>query len=262
MVIAAIEDKKLLLEALESAIKKAEPECEVHTFRSGQEALDFAAENEVDAAFVDIRLPGMSGLELARKMKVIRPGVNIIFATGYGEYAVEAMEMHSSGYLMKPITPEKVRKELDDLRYPVEGMRGVKKRVFVRAFGSFEVFLDGEPVSFRHRKTKEYLAYLIDRGCVCTNGEIAAALWEKHVDDSNVRILRKDLMDTLRGSGVEDIIYLERNGQCVLEDRISCDYVDWKKGLPSGINAYRGEYMSQFSWAELTHAALEHSVLS
>lgn len=71
------------------------------------EALTCMQENPCDIAFLDIRMRSMTGLELARKLKDIHPKINIIFVTGYDEYAGEAMRLHASGYIEKPVTEEK-----------------------------------------------------------------------------------------------------------------------------------------------------------
>lgn len=255
MKILAVDDKKLPLEALEEAIKKAEPTAEVFGFRSAVEALDFAAGTPCEVAFLDIHMRDMDGIVLAKKLKLMNPKLNIIFATGYSEYAPDALDLHCSGYLMKPITPEKVRRELDDLRYPIR--QKAQKRVYFQTFGNFEVFLDGVPVKFKYDKTKELLAYLVDRGTLCTNGEIMSVLWEEDVSDSYLRMLRKDLTDTFREAGCMDILILKRGSLAVAAEKVSCDYYDWKQGKSQAINAYRGEYMNQYSWSEFTHGALE-----
>ena len=69
--------------------------------------------------------------------------------------------------------------------------------------------------------------------------------------------IRKDFNDTLASLGVEDIVVRRRGTIGLLTDRIACDYFDWLKGLPSGINAYHGEYMHQYDWAESTWVYLE-----
>jgi len=255
MKVLAVEDKQVALKALEEAITTAEPDAEVFTFRSAQDALAFDGRKDCEVAFLDVRMPGIDGVDLAKRLKLQNPLLNIIFATGYNDYATDALDMHASGYLLKPITPEKVRKELDNLRHPLR--KANVSRLRVRVFGNFEVFIDDEPVVFVHSKTKEYLAYLIDKGTLCTNGEIAAALWERDVNKSYIRVIRKDLIDTLKKAGLEDVFIHQRNRQGIRASAISCDYYDWKKGLPNGLNAYNGEYMSQYSWAENTHALLE-----
>lgn len=254
MKIIAVDDKKLTLEALTDAIKKTEPNAQLYCFRSGSEALAFEEIADCDVAFLDIEMPEVNGITLAKKLKIINPYINIIFATGYGEYTGEAIELHCSGYLMKPITPEKVRRELDDLRHPVQPQR--KKRVRIQTFGNFEIYVDGEPLRFQRDKTKELLAYLVDRGTLCTHREIIAALWENDVSDSYFRHLYKDLSDTLREKGCEDILIRQRGKLGIAADNVECDYYDWIEGKPRAINAYRGEYMSQYSWSEFIHGTL------
>lgn len=255
MKILAVDDEKIALEGLVHAIKEAEPQAEIYSFRKAGEALDFYRMNACEIAFLDIRMRSMSGVELAKEMKMINPGINIIFATGYGDYREEAFDMHASGYLTKPITPQKIRKELDNLRNPVS--REKKKRVQFFTFGNFEVYVDGEPMRFRYDRTKEMLAYLVDRnGAYCTNAEIMAALWEDEKRSSYFGNLRKDLLDAFKEKGCVDVIDAGWGKLRVNRDKVDCDYYDWCKGKIQAINQYMGEYMTQYSWAELTNAAL------
>lgn len=79
----------------------------------------WAEENVCDVAFLDIQMRSMTGLELAKQLKERQPNVNIIFVTGFSEYTGEAIQLHASGYIEKPVTEEKIRRELDNLRHPV-----------------------------------------------------------------------------------------------------------------------------------------------
>ena len=65
--------------------------------------------NSCDIAFLDVEMAGMSGVELAETLKRYNSEINIVFCTGYGNYRDAAFELHASGYLMKPITPEKIK---------------------------------------------------------------------------------------------------------------------------------------------------------
>ena len=66
-------------------------------------------------------LPKMIGIELARQMQQINPHVNIIFTSSYSNYMYEAMsEIRCSGFIVKPVTTEKIKRELEDLRHPIE----------------------------------------------------------------------------------------------------------------------------------------------
>ena len=255
MKILAVDDEQLAREGLERAIKEAEPSAEIYSFKKAGEALEFYQSNACEVAFLDIQMRSMSGVELAKKLKMINPQVNIIFATGFGEYREEALDMHVSGYLTKPITPQKIRKELDNLRHPVPVEN--KKRVRFYTFGNFEVYVDGEPLRFKYDRTKEMLAYLVDRnGAYCTNTEIMATLWEDEKRNSYFGNLRKDLLDAFREKGCADVIDAGWGKMRVDREKVDCDYYDWCDGKIQAINQYRGEYMAQYSWAEMTNAVL------
>lgn len=259
MRILAVDDEKIALEVLVNAIREAEPEAEIYNFGKAKEALDFYRENACEVAFLDVQMRNMSGIELGKQMKRIRPEVNIIFATGYGEYMGDAFQMHASGYLGKPVTARKVREELDHLRYPV--LPEVTKRVSLRTFGNFEIFIDGEPVKFKYDRTKEMLAYLVDRrGAYCTNAEIMAILWKDEKRSSYLSNLKKDLQDTLREKGYPEVLDSGWNKLRIRVEKVDCDYYDWCEGKAHVINQYRGEYMAQYDWAEFTNAELSKRI--
>ena len=256
MQIIAVDDEKLALEALEVAIKKADPEASVECFRKPSEAISYVSSNMVDVAFLDIEMRQMSGIELAKYIKVANPKVNIVFSTGYAEYRGDAFDMHASGYITKPITVDKVATELANLRYPIseqapEAAPG-KNRIFCQTFGNFAVYADGKPLDFKYEKTRELLAYLVDRSALCTSGEIMAALWEDERHESYLRNLKKDLIERLDSVGCKDIIENQWGKLGIIPDKIDCDFYDWKKGIPAALNSYRGEYMAQYSWGEFT----------
>lgn len=257
MMILAVDDEKIALDALSMAIRETAPEAELHAFRWSEDALAFARKNHVDTAFLDVEMPGMNGALLARHLMLENPEVNIIFTTGFGRYRDTAFDIYASGYLMKPITAEKVRVELAHLRYPVRP----EKRVQVHAFGNFEVFLDGRPVEFRYHKTKELFAYLVDRkGAMCTVGEMMAIFFEEDQGhETYFKSLRRDLLDTLESAGCRDVLSQQRGKLGVVPEKLECDYYDYLNG--KGKAVYRGEYMTQYSWGEYTQGLLEARTL-
>ncbi|MGN0375337.1 MAG: response regulator [Butyrivibrio sp.] len=260
MRIIAVDDEKIALEGLVDSIKDVVKDCEVMGFRECTEALEYVRQNGCDIAFLDIRMRDMSGITLAKKLKEIKSQINIIFTTGYGEYAEDAFKLHASGYVLKPVTPEGIKTEMENLRHPlpVENTRKIR----VRAFGNFEVFYDNKPIKFRYNKTRELLAYLVDRqGALCSNREIMSVLWENDEDDathnSYLKKIRVDLTDVFDSLNCEDVLIRQWGKIGIVPDRIDCDYFDYLAGKPYAINAYRGEYMTQYSWSELTHGVLE-----
>ena len=255
MRIAAVDDEKTALEGLVLSIERAEPNADVHGFRNPEEALAYMKENVFDVVFLDIRMKRLDGIRLAQEIKLMFPRVNIVFATGYDDYYEDAFGMHVSGYLLKPITPQKVRKELDDLRHPVAWETG--KRVRFQTFGNFEMFVDEKPVRFFYDKTREMVAYLVNReGTICTNNEIMTELWQDDKHASYLRRLKKDFIDTIKKLGCEDIAVRGRGRIGIIAEKVDCDYFDWKKGKPYALNSYHGEYMAQYGWAEITNGSL------
>lgn len=258
MIIMAMDDERIALAALCRAIRESVPDAELHDFTTQEDALAFAAESPCDVAFLDILMGGDNGIQIAKRLKLLNPEMNIVFATGNSDYYSDAFRLHASGYILKPITPQKVAQELENLRFPIVSKSGTE-RLRIQAFGNFEAFVNDKPVAFMYGKTKELLAYLVDRGTMCTNGELIAILWEDEPTskESYLRKLYKDLRESLTKVGCADAVLRQWGAIGVDVNKIDCDYYNWKNGLATGINAYRGEYMSQYSWSEFTHGLIE-----
>lgn len=199
-------------------------------------------------------MPRISGIEFAKQLKMLCPHVNIIFVTGFSQYAMDALALRPSGYLMKPATSQKVLDELKYLRNPPQ-RKDASKRIQVKCFGSFEVFCDNYPVQFLRAKSKEMLAFLVDRhGSGCTSAEIADALWDDGVYDRSRQkqfsVIRLDLIKSLKQAGIEDILVMNHGEMSVDITKFDCDYYDALAGDSVAINSFMGEYMLQYSWAE------------
>lgn len=256
MNILALDDEKIALEGLVSATKKAEPSAVIYSFCKPKEALEFCKSTPCEVVLLDIQMRNMSGVEVAKEVKLLNPNTNIIFTTGYADYMKEAFELHASGYLMKPITPAKIRKELDNLRCPLPPV--LENRIRFQTFGNFEVFIDGQPIKFKYDLTKEVLAYLVDRnGALCANGEIMAVLWGDKHPSSYFRSLIKDMKDIFSDAGCGDVIRQQRGKIGIVREKVDCDYYDWLDGKIYAVNLYRGEYMAQYGWSEFTHGGMK-----
>ena len=122
-ILIIVEDEQDILTGFIHIVSDTLPDVQVFGFQTGKEALEFAITNRVDVAFLDVELFGESGIDLARKLSAINPNINHIFLTGHSEYSFEALQMHCSGYIMKPLTPEKLLKEMAHLRFPIQGLK-------------------------------------------------------------------------------------------------------------------------------------------
>ena len=90
----------------------------VGTARNGIETLRFAEEKKVDIFLMDIRMPGMSGMEVGEAVLQRNPQARVIFLSGYGEfeYARRALAMQAYDYLLKPSSPSEILKCVERAR--------------------------------------------------------------------------------------------------------------------------------------------------
>jgi DNA-binding LytR/AlgR family response regulator len=115
------EDEPLLAQSLKNALALAWPELQVIALvPNGIEALRLAEAERPDVAFLDIRMPGLTGLEvaaeLADRLNVGEPVPRIVFVTAYDEYALKAFDLAAVDYLLKPVSAERLAKTAERLK--------------------------------------------------------------------------------------------------------------------------------------------------
>lgn len=118
MIIAVDEDKRNL-QLLKTILYEMNPGEAMECFSSADQALQFAMQVQCDVAFVEMKLRGMGGYLLAEKLKRTNPRMNLICMSATGEDADSAFRLRASGYQVKPVTREKIRMEMENLRFPV-----------------------------------------------------------------------------------------------------------------------------------------------
>ena len=159
---------------------------------------------------------------------------------------------------------ERVREELAALMPPkraVSHAPGGTGRLFVQYFGYFEVFWNGRPLIFRRQQTKELFAYLVNReGNACTAGQIAEAMWEDQTDKkalkNRVQVLISDLRTTLDGIGSKDLLLRGSGWAAIDRSKLDCDFYRLLDGDTRELSRFDGQFMQQYSWAELTAGRL------
>lgn len=233
---------------------------EAEGFVRPREALDYLAGNPVDLALLDIDMPEMNGIELASEIKKLWPDTYIIFLTAYSEYAFDAFSVRAGGYLLKPVTEEMLAAEV---AYAFSKKKPAPiPHVMVRTFGGFDVFVDGKLVTFSQAKCKEFFAYLVDRqGNSVTRKEVFSILWEdtkydrsrQKQMDNIIRSMRK----TLEEYDIGEIFELQRGTMRIRPELFTCDAYQFFRGDVDAVNAYRGEYMSAYSWASITESYMD-----
>jgi DNA-binding LytR/AlgR family response regulator len=111
------EDEALLRQALVAELGRAWPSLQVLAeCEDGASAVEALAEHQPDVAFLDIRMPGLTGLEVARVTAEASPRTQIVFVTAYDQYAIDAFERGAIDYLLKPVKPERLAATIERLQ--------------------------------------------------------------------------------------------------------------------------------------------------
>ncbi|MBQ9661628.1 MAG: response regulator [Oscillospiraceae bacterium] len=264
MTIICVDDEPLVLDSTVRLCRGLPQKPEVTGFEDAEAALAWLKTNTADIALLDICLRGMDGIMLAARIKELHPDLSVIFLPGYSQYAVDAFAVRASGYLLKPVSAERLAEEIDyvaDIRDRM-GLKKAGPHILVRTFGEFDLYVDGQLVFFSRSKAKELLAFLVDRqGCSVSRSTVFSALWEDAQYDrakqKQLDTVIRSLRDTLQEYGAAEIFELKKGILRVIPERFDCDMYRFFEGDPEAVNAYRGEYMSSYSWASLTEAYLD-----
>lgn len=255
MQIIAVEDEKLALKLLVKSIQEAVPDATIYDFRDANEAYRFVEKNPIDVAFLDIQMRELSGIELAKLLIKKEPYINIVFVTGFDEYREEAFDLHASGYVTKPVTSEKIKEEINYLRFQTTPKVGSKYLIKAQCFGNFDCKdSEGKQIHFMRSKAKELFAYLIYRqGASSTAREIGASIFEEGdwstKEQTYFRQIVLALTTSLKEIGAEEVLIKNFNSFAINVDLIDCDYYDLVLRNKSPQN-FLGEFMIQYSWAE------------
>ena len=258
-----VDDEPLLLAGLVRAVEASPDITSVMQFTRCSDVLEWAKDNKPDIAFLDIQLRGMTGIDLGEKLLDLYPKLPIVFCTGYREYAFDAFKIHADGYLEKPISAEAVQNEIDNIKSRINpGAADDDGLLQVQCFGNFDVFMGGRPVRFARKRSKEVLAYLVDRrGATVTAKEVCAVLFEDEGDaQKNTMIFYKladDLMKSLAAAGAAGAVIKGKSDYAIDIHKVNCDYYKLLDGDEKAKKMYTGEYMMQYPWAETTNASLQ-----
>ena len=120
MKIIILDNHKLIIAEIKRQVLSVLPNAECTCFTKQREAIDYVKKNHVDAALLDIDMPGLNGIEVAELMCSINSRLNIIFVTGYPEYALQAFSVPVSDFIVKPVSEDALKATFNKLRFPPE----------------------------------------------------------------------------------------------------------------------------------------------
>lgn len=227
MKIAAVDDERHVLERFERMVSgNADLEL-CGLFETGEELLSYIKDNPLDAVFLDIEMPGESGLILSAKIQDINDHIDIVFVTAFNQYAVEAFDMQAVDYLMKPLAEGRLEKTISRL---IRNKRafGNSGKPYTQCAGGFEVYVNGEALTWKNTKAKEIFAFLIYKQGVPVNWEkIADAVWPDYDGEkaqtnfhATTYLLRKRLAE----AGISAILENARGNYRVVSEQVDCDF--------------------------------------
>ena len=220
-------------------------------FQSAEEAIEFARENPFELALLDVRLPGMDGIELAVRLREIIPELLIVFISAYDEYLRNFNEIGGDYYILKPYKKETIRMMAEKMSLLAGRL---EKNIYIQMFGRFNVMKDGVPIKISG-KAKEILALIASRrGKEISNEEIYGTVWENR-EYSNERMkvyynALSRLKHALAEAGISDLLLSTQRGQMLNTAICDCDYFAWQDGNMGNNDRFEGEFLSEYSWGD------------
>ena len=235
-----------------------ERDIEYKFFRDDKaEIEEYVSANRVEAAFLDINMPGINGMDLAAHLIGIRGDIKIVFITvqkvGVQDLD-ELVRKHTIGFVYKPYN-----KTVLDNYFCV--LRHLAPELTVKMFGSFDCFVNGNIVTFTSKKSKELFALLVDRkGGFVSSEEAIGFLWEDEpvnpVTLARYRKVALRLKNILEEYGISDVVETVDGKRRIVFERVQCDLYDYLTGKPEFSHLFKGSYLTNYSWGESTLAEL------
>lgn len=275
-----VDDEPLALVSMKKHLNEFDNIEVIRTFTTAKDVLKEGPTLDFQVAFLDVEMPGMSGLEVAQLLKTWDKNICIIFVTAYRDYAVQAFDVQSLDYLLKPVSKSRLEITINRIQklfkknLSSEKTRTHQKPMLqIRCFGEFVVSFDEKVIHWRTIKSKELFAFLfLQLHMPVPRDNILDSLWS----DTDVKKARVQLhttvsylRTTLSSYGYTDVIEYA-NGCYILKlNDFQCDAFDLEDILNTKaetgrlniekaeelIQNYNGEFMATMDYAWTTSKA-------
>lgn len=210
-----------------------------------QEIAEYVQKNDVSAAFLDVCMPKIDGVQLAGELISYSPDIEIVFITAMDitkDDLPADIAAHTKGFLYKPY-------EANDLLYFLSSIDREAPRLKAKMFGSFDCFLNGNLIRFSSSKSKELFALLLTyNGKALTMSDAISQLWPD-MDLDKSKPLYRDAVWRLRKT-LQNISFncvnFERAQLILDKQNISCDYWDY---LDGALPAPTGCFLKSYGWS-------------
>ncbi len=279
MKIVIVDDEHLPLTRLKTLLEKSNVP-EINVIGEYTDSLEVIAQIQTlqpDVVFLDIVMPDMDGLALGEKIQELLPNVEIVFTTGFDQYAIDAFNLHAIDYLLKPVQKIRLQKTLERLQRITEKNQPNKtKQKMIQVLGDLKVVSpdgDAQLIKWRTSKAKELFAYMLShRNEMIYRDTILELFWpESDMDKASKQLYTAiyTIRQTLKNYGLEGMRIsspLLNSGYKLLVEDVVIDVEQWLEQLkslpPLGqgtieahehvFQAYKGDYLgdSDYLWSE------------
>ena len=273
-----VDDEMLALQHMKKKLGELGTAEVIDTFSNAESFLNVMEQLDFQVAFLDIEMPGLDGLDLAKIIKEWNKDIYIVFVTANRDYAIQAFELQSIDYLLKPILKYRLEKTIIRIQEQLQmtekhsvSIKPVSPTIKVVCFNEFVVYHQDEPVKWKTAKSKELFAFLISNLHTYVNRDtIIDQLWPEH-DYKKAKIQLHTSMSHLRKTldsvGLEKVINFSNQSYALELDTLQCDAIDFEKiiHLHPEVNheniqdfenivlQYSGSYMEKnsYEWATI-----------
>ena len=182
MKLLVVEDELDTLDELRDLIHNYDKDLEIEVCSNPLHAIQLCRNNSFQAAFLDIQMPEMTGLELAEHLSSLSPEISFVFVSAYNNFATEAFEVNAIDYILKPVRQERLNKALDKIRkeHARKEARNKAKssHVTIQAFGKMVVSCGDMILKWKRRKSSEIFAYLLhQQGIPVHKEKLCEMMW-------------------------------------------------------------------------------------
>ncbi|MCR5627830.1 MAG: response regulator [Lachnospiraceae bacterium] len=117
--VIVLDDTKITLTGELSVLEEVLPNANIIGFTRPSEAVEYTRSHPISLAFLDIELGKSNGLDICNELLEINPRLNVIFVTAYSDYSLDAWNTGACGFILKPVTSQRVKSQLKNLRFPI-----------------------------------------------------------------------------------------------------------------------------------------------
>lgn len=238
--VVVVEDEVPNLELMKIIIGRNEHLNIVGAFTSSREALKSIADLKPQVVFLDVEMPEMSGIELAREIVKCDENIQVVFVTAYNQYAIDAFKVNAVNYILKPITAEALRETTERLlknHYLLSNAPEVSKVYKISCLGSYMVCRGSKKISVKWttNKVEELFAYfLYHKGDSVDKWKICDVLWTDKLPEKaehNLHSTIYRLKNDLKAIGIENVISYKQGTYRIELGNFYCDALEFEKGI-------------------------------